>query len=61
MLSIHSELRSPKAVAAASTREIAPPVWRMMTSVRGDGRLRDHSTVWAMAASLKPSRYSAFQ
>ena len=38
MLSIHSELRSPKAVSSAPTRAIAPPQWRMTTSERFEGR-----------------------
>ena len=38
MLSIHSELRSPNAVSSAPTRAIAPPQWRMITSVSADGR-----------------------
>ncbi len=56
MLSIHSELRSPNAVASAATRDIAPPQWRMMTSVSSDGRPSDHSTVVSIAASESPSR-----
>ena len=60
MLSIHSELRSPNAVSRAPTRAIAPPQWRTITSVSPDGRRSDQSTVVSVAASLKPSRYSAF-
>ena len=56
MLSIHSELRSPNAVSSASTREIAPPQWRMITSVSSEGRRSDHSTVVSIAASESPSR-----
>ena len=61
MLSIHSELRSPNAVSSAPTRAIAPPQWRMITSVSFDGRRFDQSTVVSIAASARPSRYSAFQ
>jgi hypothetical protein len=56
MLSIHSELRSPNAVSWVPTREIAPPQWRIMTSVSFDGRRSDHSTVVLIAASASPSR-----
>jgi hypothetical protein len=56
MLSIHSELRSPNPVSPAPTREIAPPQWRMITSVSFDGRLSDRSTVVSIAASENPSR-----
>ena len=56
MLSIHSERRSPNAVSSAPTREIAPPQWRMMTSVSFDGRPSEQSTVVSIAGSESPSR-----
>jgi hypothetical protein len=56
MLSIHCELRSPNAVCSASTREIAPPQWRTITSVSLAGRRLDQSTVAVIAASEKSSR-----
>ena len=56
MLSIHSELRSPNAVSSAPTREIAPPQWRMMTSVSFEGRRSDQPTVVSIAGSGSPSR-----
>src|SRR5262245_41969659 len=56
MLSIHSELRSPKAVSSAATRPIAPPQRRITMSDRSEGRRSDQSTVAPTAGAERSSR-----